>query len=159
MNLYGKKLEKIHGAKIFALSPTSFCEFWLLWILLTKIAKKSNLFISWPILMKLLSKSTAHQDDSENGVICQNRLRNNKVGHAKSQWFGVSHIQNRENAVSTNTTMKESSGICNLMWKNLKKILAKFFLLYLLSVFANLVIHFVNTARLQMCWIKENLNY
>ena len=65
--------------------------------------------------MKLLSKSTSHQDDSENGVICQNRLRNNKVGHAKSQWFGVSHIQNRENAVSTNTTMKESSGICNLM--------------------------------------------
>ena len=65
--------------------------------------------------MKLLSKCIAHQDDSENGVICQNRLRKNKVGHAKSNWFGVPHIQNRENAVSTNTTMKESSGICNLM--------------------------------------------
>ena len=32
--------------------------------------------------MKLLSKTTAHQNDSENGVICQNRLRNNKVGEA-----------------------------------------------------------------------------
>ena len=64
--------------------------------------------------MKLLSKSTAHQDDSENGVICQNWLRNNKVGHANSQWFGVSHIQNHENAASTNTTMKTSSGKFNL---------------------------------------------
>ena len=52
--------------------------------------KKFQLVYFLPIMIKLLSKSIAHQDISENGVICKNRLRNNKVGHANSQWFGVS---------------------------------------------------------------------